>query len=114
MRLKVKAWEELVGRPRYQVKMFQPMAEKSVAAITVLSTMLGSTSPLPMVLATLRWNTAKATKLKNAAQTTAAHGLRTRVETTVAMELAASWMPLVKSKARARAASNRTVAGRAR
>src|SRR5207245_2026189 len=38
------------------------------------------------------------TKLKNAAQTTARRGERTRVETTVAMLLAASWKPLRKSK----------------
>src|SRR5579883_1667628 len=40
-------------------------------------------------------------KLKKAAQTTATRGLRTRVDTTVAMELAASWKPFMKSKARA-------------
>ena len=37
-------------------------------------------------------------KLKNAAQTTATPGVRTRVETTVAIELALSWKPLMKSK----------------
>ena len=42
-----------------------------------------------------------ATKLKNAAQSTAYFGERTRVETTVAMELAESWKPLMKSKASA-------------
>jgi hypothetical protein len=40
-------------------------------------------------------------KLKNAAQTTAANGLRTRVPTTVAMEFAESWKPLMKSKMKA-------------
>src|SRR3989454_5820638 len=39
-----------------------------------------------------------ATKLKNAAHTTAWSGVNTRVETTVAIELAASWKPLMKSK----------------
>src|SRR5262249_12769781 len=39
-----------------------------------------------------------ATKLKNAAQRTATRGDRTRVETTVAIELAASWKPLMTSK----------------
>ena len=43
----------------------------------------------------------KAMKLKKAAQITAAPGLSTRVETTVAMELAASWKPLMKSNTRA-------------
>ena len=37
----------------------------------------------------------KATKLKKAAQKTAIRGERTRVETTVAIELAASWKPFV-------------------
>ncbi|HSG39827.1 MAG TPA: hypothetical protein VLE27_09340 [Thermoanaerobaculia bacterium] len=36
-------------------------------------------------------------KLKNAAQATAFWGESTRVETTVAMELAASWKPFRKS-----------------
>ncbi len=40
-------------------------------------------------------------EVKKAAQATACKGVSTRVETTVAMELAASWNPLMKSKARA-------------
>ena len=36
-----------------------------------------------------------ATKLKNAAQMTACPGESTRVDTTVAIELAASWKPLM-------------------
>ena len=39
-----------------------------------------------------------ATKLKNAAQITAFRGDSTRVETIVAIELAASWKPFRKSK----------------
>ena len=39
-----------------------------------------------------------AAKLKKAAQMTGFPGVSTRVETTVAMELAASWKPLRKSK----------------
>jgi hypothetical protein len=42
-------------------------------------------------------------KLKNAAQATAFWGESTRVETTVAMELAASWTPFRKSNASATA-----------
>ena len=53
-----------------------------------------STIPLPMVLATAVPNPNAATKLKNAAHTTARPGVSTRVETTVAIELAASWNPL--------------------
>src|SRR2546425_2353187 len=57
--------------------------------------------PLPMVLATAVPRKKAATKLKNAAQITANLGESTRVETTVAMLLAASWKPLRKSKIRA-------------
>src|SRR5947208_9265035 len=56
-----------------------------------------------MVLATAVPKVKAATKLKNAAQITATRGESTRVETTVAMELAASWKPFRKSKARATA-----------
>jgi len=59
-----------------------------------------------MVWATAVPATKKATKLKNAAQRTASLGDRTRVETMVEMALAASCMPLVKSKARARKMTN--------
>ena len=54
-----------------------------------------------MVLATAVPRKKAAMKLKNAAQMTASRGERTRVETTVAMEFAASWNPLMKSKASA-------------
>ena len=57
--------------------------------------------PCPMVLATAVPNVKAATKLKNAAQMTATRGDSTLVETTVAMELAASWKPFKKSKVRA-------------
>jgi hypothetical protein len=49
---------------------------------------------LATVLATCDLKIRKARKLKAAAQTTATRGVSTRVETTVAMELAASWKPL--------------------
>src|SRR5215510_497952 len=52
----------------------------------------------PMVCATRVPNIAKATKLKNAAQATATPGESTRVETTVAIELAASCHPFATSK----------------
>ena len=59
--------------------------------------------PPPMVLATLVPNTAKAMKLKKAAQNTATRGDSTRVETMVAIELAASCRPFRKSNASATA-----------
>jgi hypothetical protein len=65
--------------------------------------------PLPMVLATCRPKNKNAIKLKNAAQITAHRGVRTRVETIVAMELAASWNPLRKSNVRASKTRKMTV-----
>ena len=54
--------------------------------------------PLPTVLATAVPKLKAETKLKNAAQITACSGVKTRVATTVATELAASWKPFRKSK----------------
>src|SRR4051794_33085491 len=59
-----------------------------------------------MVLATDSPNTRNATKLKNAAHTTAHCGRSTRVDTTVAIEFAASWKPFMKSNASASAIRN--------
>ena len=42
-----------------------------------------------------------AVKLKNAAQITAASGLKTRVPTIVAIEFAESWKPFMKSNMKA-------------
>src|SRR6185295_16179739 len=64
--------------------------------------------PLPTVAATLRWKMNTATKLKNAAMITAWYGLSTRVDTTVAIELAASWKPFMKSNASATTTSANT------
>ena len=69
--------------------------------MTSLVTTERSIIPLPIVFATAVPITKAATKLKNAAHSTAFLGERTRVETTVAMEFAASWKPLRKSKVRA-------------
>jgi hypothetical protein len=55
---------------------------------------------LPIVLATAVPKTKAAKKFQKAAQPTAASGLRTRVETMVAMELAASFQPLANSNSR--------------
>ena len=50
---------------------------------------------LPTVLATPVPKKNAAMKLKKAAQATACSGDSTRVDTTVAMEFAASWKPLM-------------------
>src|SRR5476651_398552 len=97
----IKACELLEGIPSPQVMRFQTMAPIRAPKITCESITLGSMIPVPMVLATFSPNTAKATKLKNAAHATAYCGRSTRVETIVAIELAASFMPLRKSNASA-------------
>ena len=73
------------------------MAPHSAAKTTPAVTTSGSTMPLPTVVATLSPKTRKAMKLKNEAQSTAKEGRSTRVETTVAIEFAASCSPLRKS-----------------
>src|SRR5215218_7209887 len=98
----MRACEDEVGRPSHQVRRFQAMAPASPAKTTASLTTAESTV-LPTVLATCVWKTRKAMKLNRAAQMTASRGVRTLVETTVAMELAASWKPLVKSNTSASA-----------
>src|ERR1700710_728853 len=89
--------------PSAQVTRFQTMAPIRAAKISRSSMMPGSMMPVPMVLATWRPNTRKATKLKNAAHSTAYCGRSTRVDTMVAIELAASCKPLRKSNSSATA-----------
>src|SRR4051812_42654590 len=84
------ACDELVGRPEYQVIRSQMIAPARPARITEKVTILMSIMPAPTVLATAVPNANAATKLKNAAQMTARPGDRTRVDTMVAIEFAAS------------------------
>src|SRR4030043_2231969 len=102
----MRAWEELLGSPKYQVIRFQQMAPMRPARITVGVTVVMSIIPLPIVEATVVPNIRKAMKLKNAAQRTACLGDKTLVETIVEIEFAASCMPLVKSKTKAMAMIN--------
>src|SRR6267142_6275294 len=99
----IKACELEDGIPNPHVIRFQAMAPINAANITWASMTLGSMMPVPIVLATLSPNTRKATKLKNAAHSTAYCGRSTRVETIVAIELAASCNPLRKSNSSATA-----------
>src|SRR4030042_115649 len=85
------------------------MAPASAAIIRVSVTTSGWTMPLPMVWATATLKTKAAAKLKKAAQSTATRGESTRVATMVEMELAASFMPLRKSKSSAIAMMKMTI-----
>src|SRR6476660_4693710 len=80
---------------------FQTIAPSRPARITWFVTTFRSIMPLPIVLATEVPRTKAATKLKKAAQRTAFWGARTLVDTTVAIEFAASWKPFRKSNERA-------------
>jgi hypothetical protein len=92
--------DELDGKPIHHVIRFQMIAAVTAAAINSRVIISGFITPLPMVLATFRGKTKNATKLKVAASPTAAMGDRTFVETTVAIEFAESWNPLIKSNKR--------------
>src|SRR5258705_1785941 len=105
------ACEELAGNPHHHVRRSQTIAPTSPAVTTASVMYCGSTVPLPIVFATCNPKKRKAMKLKNAAQTTAARGDSTRVETTVAIEFAASWKPLMKSNERASAMIDHTTQG---
>jgi PiT family inorganic phosphate transporter len=96
------------GMPYHQVITFQAMAPTRAPNTTCGSTTPGSTMPLPIVLATERWKTKIATMLKKAANRTACCGLSTPVDTTVAIELAASWKPFMKSNRTASSTSSAT------
>ncbi len=82
--------EELDGSPHHHVIRFQTMAATRAAAITLRFITSGSTTPFPIVVATLRGKMVKAIKLKVAARRTAEKGDSTFVETTVAIAFAES------------------------
>src|SRR5712691_5664547 len=97
----IRACDEEVGNAHHQVSKSQTIAPSNPAITTYWVTESMWIMPLPMVLATAVPRKKAATKLKKAAQMTASLGESTRVETTVAMLLAASWKPLRKSKIKA-------------
>ena len=104
-----RACEELVGKPNSHVMRSHPIAPINAAKTPAFVSTPGLTT-LEIVSATAVPNTRNATKFQNAAHTTASCGVRTRVETTVAIELAASWKPLKKSNASA-TRTMKTIAG---
>lgn len=95
------AWDELVGNHKYQVKIFHHIAHNSAHNITVGVTILISIIHFQIVFATSVQTIKKAEKLKNAAHITASFGVNTRVDTTVAIELALSCIQFVKSNTNA-------------
>src|ERR1035438_6707392 len=86
----IKACDEEVGSPHHHVKTSHTIAPISPVITTYWVTSSIRIIPTPMVLATAVPRRNAATKLKKAAHATASFGDKTRVDTTVAMLLAAS------------------------
>ena len=84
------ACDELDGIPNHQVIRFHVIAPSSPPRITFASTTFRSMNPAATDFATAVPTKKSAAKLNTAAQITAANGLRTRVPTIVAIELAES------------------------
>jgi len=97
-----RACETLMGNPIRVQAWVQMMALIRVTRIMGTSMIAGLTIPRPIVSATCTPKMNTATKLNTVAHTTARRGDSTRVETMVATELAASFIPLRKSNRRAR------------
>ena len=92
----MRACDEEDGRPYHHVSMFQAIAPMSPAAQMVRPTVPAGASmmPLPTVLATLVPRKAPK-RFAMAAMPRAIRGVSARVDTEVAIALAASWKPLV-------------------
>src|SRR3990167_188474 len=98
----ISAWLDDDGRPRHQVIRFQMMAPTSaqISTCEVTITTSVSTRPEAMVLATAVPRKAPI-RFVTAASITACVGVSTLVATTVAIELAVSWKPLMNSNTNA-------------
>ena len=94
----ISACEDEDGRPSHQVIRFQvmPPASAQISTCEVTVTTAVSIRPLAMVLATAVPQNAPI-RFIEAASITACPGESTLVATTVAMELAVSWNPLMNS-----------------
>src|SRR3954454_7100844 len=91
----INACDDDDGRPKYQVNRFHAIAPVTAAKTTTRPCVVsGASMMLPTVLAILT-DTSEPARLNTAARASAARGVRARVDTDVAMALAASWHPLV-------------------
>src|SRR5262245_58349231 len=95
----IMAWLELEGMPKYHVIRFQtiPPSSAQISTSFVMEKTFESSSPDEIVLATAVPHIAPI-RFVQAAIAIASRGVSTFVETTVAMELAVSWKPLMYSK----------------
>ncbi len=96
----IRACDDEDGRPKYQVTKFQVIAPSRPPMTTPrpLTSDGGEMMPVPTVAATLPAspkNGSEPTRLPTAAMSKAKRGVSARVDTLVAIALAASWKPLV-------------------
>jgi hypothetical protein len=101
------AWLDDVGRPKYHVTRSQTMAATRAEIIVICVIHATCTRPAPTILATAVPDNAP-TIFSTAAIDTATLGDKTLVETEVAIALAESWKPFMKSNATARAMTTRS------
>src|SRR3954451_15749939 len=94
----ISACDDDDGSPKYHVTRFQVMAPTSAANTTTIPDVLSSSDasrmPFPTVLAT-SVDTSAPARFATAARASATRGVRARVDTAVAIALAASWKPFV-------------------
>jgi len=100
MRPPKRACDELDGSPRSQVIRFHRIAPTNPAKMTVGVILASSTSPLEIVFATSTDRNAPI-RLRMPAMMTAVRGFSALVAIEVAIALAVSWKPFVKSNASA-------------
>src|SRR3954471_12455613 len=102
------ACDELEGSPRNQVTRVHKIAPTSPAKITTGLMSVSSTSPPEIVFATSTDRKAPV-RFRQAAIATAVRGLKAPVAIDVAMALAVSWKPFVKSKTNAVTTTTTTI-----
>src|SRR3954453_9195273 len=102
------ACDELEGNPRYQVTRFHKIAPTSPAKMTTGLMSVSSTSPPEIVFATSTDRKAP-TRFRQPATVTATFGRSAPVAIEVAIALAVSWKPLVKSKTSAVSTTTTTI-----
>jgi hypothetical protein len=93
----IKEWDTLIGIPSMVQTNTHTIAPTSAARMKYSSITTGFTIPFPIVFATVTPKIKAAAKFQKAAHNTAANGESTLVETIVAIELAASFIPFRKS-----------------
>ena len=93
----ISAWDDEDGSPKYHVVRFQAMAPNRPHITMVRPWLTGNplVSMTSLTVCATFWPSSAPTKFMTAASIRAMRGVSARVETDVAIALAASWKPLV-------------------